>query len=145
MAEQPKQTDVQSAASKTRAAAVDKKTFPHHISNQNPPKPAPRTIISAERVKSHILFKATNYFDFPGIVVIFYNVIIDNRGKNIGNINVVGKLKHIIKVFCFVCQVKTQLYQPPELPCLGPLQVHVSSIGEDGLIYVRTHNAGNYS
>lgn len=62
-----------------------------------------------------------------------------------------GKLKYIVKVFCFVlfvlcvCQVKTQLYQPPELPCLGPLQVHVSSIGEDGLIYVRTHNAGNCS
>lgn len=44
-----------------------------------------------------------------------------------------------------VCQVKTQLYQPPELPCLGPLQVHVSGIGEDGLIYVRTQDAGNYS
>nr|XP_046259663.1 RING finger protein 17 isoform X1 [Scatophagus argus] len=37
--------------------------------------------------------------------------------------------------------VKTQLYQPPELPCLGHIQISVCAIGEDGLIYVRTQNA----
>ncbi|XP_075334657.1 RING finger protein 17 [Odontesthes bonariensis] len=38
-------------------------------------------------------------------------------------------------------KVKTQLYNPPELPCLGHIQINVSAIGEDGLIYVRTQNA----
>ncbi|XP_040005066.1 RING finger protein 17 isoform X2 [Xiphias gladius] len=38
-------------------------------------------------------------------------------------------------------KVKTQLYQPPELPCLGHIQISVSAIGEDGLIYARTQNA----
>ncbi|XP_034549440.1 RING finger protein 17 isoform X2 [Notolabrus celidotus] len=56
------------------------------IGPPTPPKPAPRTIISAEKVK-------------------------------------------------------TQLYQPPELPCLGHIQINVSAIGEDGYIYVRTKNA----
>lgn len=42
----------------------------------------------------------------------------------------------------FVCQVKTQLYQPPELPGPGHLQVTVSALGEDGHIYMRTQNAG---
>ncbi|CAB1418936.1 unnamed protein product [Pleuronectes platessa] len=37
--------------------------------------------------------------------------------------------------------VKTQLYDPPELPCLGHIQTSVSAIGEDGLIYIRTQNA----
>uniref|UniRef100_UPI0037E8DC3E RING finger protein 17 n=1 Tax=Semicossyphus pulcher TaxID=241346 RepID=UPI0037E8DC3E len=38
-------------------------------------------------------------------------------------------------------KVKTQLYHPPELPCLGHIQISVSAIGEDGIIYVRTSNA----
>uniref|UniRef100_A0A3Q3FIY2 Ring finger protein 17 n=1 Tax=Labrus bergylta TaxID=56723 RepID=A0A3Q3FIY2_9LABR len=38
-------------------------------------------------------------------------------------------------------KVKTQLYQPPELPCLGHIQTSVSAIGEDGIIYARTQNA----
>ncbi|XP_074550284.1 RING finger protein 17 [Halichoeres trimaculatus] len=38
-------------------------------------------------------------------------------------------------------KVQTQLYQPPELPCLGHIQMNVSAIGEDGVIYVRTQNA----
>ncbi|XP_060945080.1 RING finger protein 17 [Limanda limanda] len=38
-------------------------------------------------------------------------------------------------------KVKTQLYDPPELPCLGQIQISVSAIGEDGLIYIRTPNA----
>ncbi|XP_074513953.1 RING finger protein 17 [Sebastes fasciatus] len=38
-------------------------------------------------------------------------------------------------------KVKTQLYEPPELPCLGHIQISVSAIGEDGLIYTRTQNA----
>uniref|UniRef100_A0A3Q4MNV7 Ring finger protein 17 n=1 Tax=Neolamprologus brichardi TaxID=32507 RepID=A0A3Q4MNV7_NEOBR len=36
--------------------------------------------------------------------------------------------------------VKTSLYQPPELPCLGHIQISISAVGEDGLIYVRTQN-----
>ncbi|XP_063353651.1 RING finger protein 17 [Pelmatolapia mariae] len=39
-------------------------------------------------------------------------------------------------------KVKTSLYQPPELPCLGHIQISISAVGEDGLIYVRTQNAG---
>nr|XP_020474573.1 RING finger protein 17 isoform X3 [Monopterus albus] len=38
-------------------------------------------------------------------------------------------------------KVATQLYHPPELPCLGHIRINVSAIGEDGLIYVRTQNA----
>ncbi|XP_024864846.1 RING finger protein 17 isoform X2 [Kryptolebias marmoratus] len=38
-------------------------------------------------------------------------------------------------------KVKTSLYHPPELPCLGPIQITVSAVGDDGLIYVRTQNA----
>ncbi|KAM9347789.1 LOW QUALITY PROTEIN: RING finger protein 17 [Symphorus nematophorus] len=38
-------------------------------------------------------------------------------------------------------KVKTQSYQPPELPCLGCIQISVSAIGDDGLIYARTQNA----
>ncbi|KAM6978397.1 RING finger protein 17 [Tautogolabrus adspersus] len=38
-------------------------------------------------------------------------------------------------------KVKTQLYQPPELPCLGHIQISVSAIGEDGIIYARTQDA----
>uniref|UniRef100_I3KFC2 Ring finger protein 17 n=1 Tax=Oreochromis niloticus TaxID=8128 RepID=I3KFC2_ORENI len=37
-------------------------------------------------------------------------------------------------------KVKTSLYQPPELPCLGHIQISISAVGEDGLIYVRTQN-----
>lgn len=43
---------------------------------------------------------------------------------------------------CLCMQVKTSLYQPPELPCLGHIQISISAVGEDGLIYVRTQNAG---
>lgn len=43
-----------------------------------------------------------------------------------------------------VCQVQTQLYRPPEMPCLGRLRMSVSAISEDGLIYVRTQNAGAF-
>nr|XP_019956334.1 PREDICTED: RING finger protein 17 [Paralichthys olivaceus] len=56
------------------------------VSTRIPPKPAPRTIMSAEKVK-------------------------------------------------------TPLYDPPELPCVGHIQISVSTIGEDGLIYTRTQNA----
>ncbi|XP_061580277.1 RING finger protein 17 [Cololabis saira] len=38
-------------------------------------------------------------------------------------------------------KVFTQLYQPPELPCLGPIHVNVSTVGEDGLIYIRAQDA----
>ncbi|KAM8854806.1 RING finger protein 17 [Spinachia spinachia] len=38
-------------------------------------------------------------------------------------------------------KVKTRLYCPPELPGLGPIQMSVSAIGEDGIIYTRTENA----
>ncbi|XP_071779829.2 RING finger protein 17 [Centroberyx gerrardi] len=38
-------------------------------------------------------------------------------------------------------KVKTQLYHPPELPCHGHIQMSVSAIGEDGVIYARTHHA----
>ncbi|XP_062420866.1 RING finger protein 17 [Pungitius pungitius] len=38
-------------------------------------------------------------------------------------------------------KVKTGLYRPPELPSLGPVQMSVSAIGEDGVIYTRTQNA----
>lgn len=43
---------------------------------------------------------------------------------------------------CVCVQVKTQLYLPPELPCLGHIQISVSAVGDDGLIYARTQNAG---
>ncbi|XP_073330079.1 RING finger protein 17 isoform X2 [Pagrus major] len=96
VAEKPKEADAQSPVSEaqTDVSDADKKNtsvvpFPSLtplVSPTNPPKPAPRTIMSAE-------------------------------------------------------MVKTQLYQPPELPCLGHIQLSVSAIGEDGLIYVRTQNA----
>ncbi|XP_040057950.2 RING finger protein 17 isoform X1 [Gasterosteus aculeatus] len=38
-------------------------------------------------------------------------------------------------------KVKTELYRPPELPGLGPIQMSVSAIGEDGVIYGRTETA----
>ncbi|XP_041857081.1 RING finger protein 17 isoform X2 [Melanotaenia boesemani] len=38
-------------------------------------------------------------------------------------------------------KVATSLYLPPELPCLGHVQMTVSAVGDDGLIYVRTQNA----
>lgn len=51
-------------------------------------------------------------------------------------------LSIVVVVFSVCTQVKTQLYHPPELPCLGHIQINVSAIGEDGLIYARTQNAG---
>ncbi|KAM8749037.1 RING finger protein 17 isoform 2-T3 [Acanthopagrus schlegelii] len=94
--EKPKETDVPSPVTEAQTDVSDadqKNTFGIPLlsltplaSTTNPPKPAPRTIMSAE-------------------------------------------------------MVKTQLYQPPELPCLGHIQLSVSAIGEDGLIYVRTQNA----
>lgn len=39
-------------------------------------------------------------------------------------------------------QVKTKLYDPPQLPCLSHIQIHVSAIGDNGLIYIRTQNTG---
>lgn len=38
----------------------------------------------------------------------------------------------------------TQLYLPPELPCPYLIQMSVSAIGEDGLIYMRTQDAGEH-
>ncbi|KAM3849961.1 RING finger protein 17-like [Diretmus argenteus] len=38
-------------------------------------------------------------------------------------------------------KVRTQLYRPPELPGHGHIQMTISGIGEDGLIYARTHQA----
>uniref|UniRef100_A0A3P8VK16 Ring finger protein 17 n=1 Tax=Cynoglossus semilaevis TaxID=244447 RepID=A0A3P8VK16_CYNSE len=38
--------------------------------------------------------------------------------------------------------VKTKLYDPPQLPCLSHIQIHVSAIGDNGLIYIRTQNTG---
>ncbi|XP_044072779.1 RING finger protein 17 isoform X2 [Siniperca chuatsi] len=95
--QKPKETDAQSPVSETQADGEKKNTHPASspISSLSPlsavstptiPKPAPRTIMSAEKVK-------------------------------------------------------TQLYHPPELPCLGHIQISVSAIGEDGLIYARTQNA----
>ncbi|MEQ2189711.1 hypothetical protein GOODEAATRI_028120, partial [Goodea atripinnis] len=38
--------------------------------------------------------------------------------------------------------VKTAKYHPPELPCLGHILITVSAVGDDGIIYARTQNAG---
>uniref|UniRef100_A0A3Q3MRH5 Ring finger protein 17 n=1 Tax=Mastacembelus armatus TaxID=205130 RepID=A0A3Q3MRH5_9TELE len=51
--------------------------------------------------------------------------------------------KPATRIIMSVEKIKTELYQPPELPCLGHIQLNVSAIGEDGLIYVRTQNAGS--
>ncbi|XP_037542654.1 RING finger protein 17 [Nematolebias whitei] len=40
-------------------------------------------------------------------------------------------------------KVKTSLYHPPELPCLGHIHITVSAVADDGLIYVRTQNGGS--
>lgn len=40
-------------------------------------------------------------------------------------------------------QVKTPSYLPPELPELGQIQIRVTAVGDDGLIYMRTQNAGS--
>ncbi|XP_070770407.1 RING finger protein 17 [Enoplosus armatus] len=99
--QKPKETDAQSPVSETQTDGSDgKKKYtcpaPSPVSPPPPvsvvstptiPKPAPRTIVSAEKVK-------------------------------------------------------TQLYHPPQLPCLGHIQISVSAIGEDGLIYTRTQNEG---
>ncbi|KAK2905757.1 hypothetical protein Q8A73_009700 [Channa argus] len=97
--QKPKETDAQSSVSKTQMIGSDGETknapypAPSLISHPTfsyptpiPPKPAPRTIMSVEKVK-------------------------------------------------------TRLYHPPELPCLGHIQISVSAIGDDGLIYTRTHSA----
>ncbi|XP_068593149.1 RING finger protein 17 [Cebidichthys violaceus] len=79
--QRPKEADAQCPVSGTQTGGSDgdKKQTP------SAPKPAPRTIMSAEKVK-------------------------------------------------------TGLYDPPELPCLGHIQISVSAVGEDGLIYTRTQN-----
>uniref|UniRef100_A0A8D3A412 Tudor domain-containing protein n=1 Tax=Scophthalmus maximus TaxID=52904 RepID=A0A8D3A412_SCOMX len=100
----PKGADAPSPVSETRSplSSDDQKTNGPHppatssvtspsqstsvVSPRVPPKPAPRCILSAERVK-------------------------------------------------------TELYDPPELPCLSHIQIRVSAVGEDGLIYTRTQNA----
>ncbi|XP_022595844.1 RING finger protein 17 [Seriola dumerili] len=98
--QKPKETDAQSPVSETQtlSPADEKQDTPDHPapspvpfpsqspvpSTPTPPKAAPRSIMSAEKVK-------------------------------------------------------TQLYNPPELPCLGHIQINVSAIGEDGLMYTRTH------
>ncbi|XP_059198689.1 RING finger protein 17 isoform X2 [Centropristis striata] len=98
--QKPKETEVQSPMSETQSDVSDgekKNSSPASsvipspfqtplVSTPNHPKPAPRTIMSAEKVK-------------------------------------------------------TELYCPPELPCLGHIQINVSAIGEDGVIYARTHSA----
>ncbi|CAK6968526.1 LOW QUALITY PROTEIN: RING finger protein 17 [Scomber scombrus] len=97
-----KETDAKSPVDETQADGSDSEKnntatptdsslipfpFPSSIvSSLIPPKPAPRTIMSAEKVK-------------------------------------------------------TQLYLPPELPCLGNIQMTISAIGEDGLIYAQAQNA----
>ncbi|XP_072253858.1 RING finger protein 17 [Leuresthes tenuis] len=98
LVQKPKETDVQTPASETltvdeEGAPTDPFVVPVPFptpSSQNSipirPKPTPRSIITAEKVK-------------------------------------------------------TPLYHPPELPCLGHIQISVSAVGEDGLIYVRTQNA----
>uniref|UniRef100_A0A4W6DQE7 Ring finger protein 17 n=1 Tax=Lates calcarifer TaxID=8187 RepID=A0A4W6DQE7_LATCA len=98
--EKPNEIDSQPPVNKETDVSDDMKKKTHHpapsltplpslsstVCAPVPPKPAPRTIMSAEKVK-------------------------------------------------------TQLYDPPELPCLGRIQISVSAIGEDGLIYIRTQNA----
>ncbi|XP_042350877.1 RING finger protein 17-like [Plectropomus leopardus] len=91
--EKPKETDAQSPVSEAQTKTSQSTTpplipfpSPSLVISPSPPKPTPRTIMSAEKVK-------------------------------------------------------TQPYRPPELPCLGHIQVIVSAIGEDGLIYTRTQNA----
>ncbi|XP_035507554.2 RING finger protein 17 isoform X2 [Scophthalmus maximus] len=102
--QKPKGADAPSPVSETRSplSSDDQKTNGPHppatssvtspsqstsvVSPRVPPKPAPRCILSAERVK-------------------------------------------------------TELYDPPELPCLSHIQIRVSAVGEDGLIYTRTQNA----
>lgn len=40
-------------------------------------------------------------------------------------------------------QVKTASYLPPELPELGQIQIRVTAVGDDGLIYMRSQNTGS--
>lgn len=49
---------------------------------------------------------------------------------------------YVYSLYCVCVQVKTQLYLPPEVPCLGHIQISVSAVADDGVIYVRTQNAG---
>lgn len=53
-------------------------------------------------------------------------------------------LSYTSSMFC-VClfQVKTKSYHPPEMPHLGQIQARVTAVGDDGLIYMRTHDAGS--
>ena len=39
-------------------------------------------------------------------------------------------------------KIQTQLYRPPELPLRGHTQMNVSAVGEDGIIYAMTLQAG---
>lgn len=39
-------------------------------------------------------------------------------------------------------QVKTSLYNAPKLPCRGHVQMTVTAVGDDGLIYARTEELG---
>jgi len=41
-----------------------------------------------------------------------------------------------------VRQVETGPYRPPSLPGLGAVSVRVTAVGEDGLVYARTPDAG---
>uniref|UniRef100_A0A3Q1GIU1 Ring finger protein 17 n=1 Tax=Acanthochromis polyacanthus TaxID=80966 RepID=A0A3Q1GIU1_9TELE len=94
--QQPVETDSQSPLSKIKTDDEKKDTpsgpvvsLPSPsslVSTAAPPKPAPRTIMSAEKVK-------------------------------------------------------TSLYRPPELPGLGHIQITVSAVDDDGVIFVRTENA----
>nr|XP_033473084.1 RING finger protein 17 [Epinephelus lanceolatus]XP_033473085.1 RING finger protein 17 [Epinephelus lanceolatus] len=95
--EKPKETEAESLVSEAPTDGDTKNTqpptppllplpSPSLFTLPSPPKPAPRTVMSAEKVN-------------------------------------------------------TPPYCPPELPCPGHIQICVSAIGEDGLIYTRTQNA----
>ncbi|XP_070831610.1 RING finger protein 17 [Chaetodon trifascialis] len=93
----PQETEAQSPVSKKQTNGDKKNTYPAPrlvpvpplssiASTQTRPTPAPRTIMSAEKVK-------------------------------------------------------TPLYHPPKLPCPGHIQMSVTAVGEDGVIYARTQDA----
>lgn len=50
---------------------------------------------------------------------------------------------HIHVLCSCLFQLKTKSYHPPEMPHLGQIQVRVTAVGDDGLIYMRTQNAGS--
>lgn len=78
MVEKPKETDAHSPVSEAQAGDDKKNTHPTQtpiplpsmpppISTRTPPKPAPRTIMSAEKVITHTFtLWAGNQFDPPG-------------------------------------------------------------------------------